>query len=128
MPTIGLKRHRHSRRRDQSGSAARNCAAGGCGSRPPDFESGAARVDHLIDRRTVDFEARARQIAGGLVVELVLEAIGGDSLKKGYRLLAPTGGLGIFGVSSAATNKTGGMLGILSCSRARPGSSSIRRL
>ena len=54
-----------------------------------DFESGPARVDHLIDHRTVDFEARARQITGGLAVELVLEAIGGDSLKKGYRLLAP---------------------------------------
>jgi NADPH:quinone reductase-like Zn-dependent oxidoreductase len=51
-------------------------------------------VDHLIDYRTEDFEARARQITGGRGVELILDAVGGDSLKKGYRLLAPTGRLG----------------------------------
>jgi synaptic vesicle membrane protein VAT-1 len=68
----------------------------------------------------VDFEARARQITGGLAVELVLEAIGGDSLKKGYRLLAPTGRLGMFGVSSGANNKTGGMFGMLSMLASTP--------
>jgi synaptic vesicle membrane protein VAT-1 len=54
------------------------------------------------------------QITGGPAVELVLEAIGGDSLRKGYRLLAPTDRLGMFGVSSAVANKTGGMFGMLS--------------
>ena len=39
-------------------------------------------VDHLIDYRTEDFEARARQITGGRGVELILDAVGGDSLKK----------------------------------------------
>jgi synaptic vesicle membrane protein VAT-1 len=68
----------------------------------------------------MDFEACARHITGAPTVELVLEAIGGDSLKKGYRLLAPTGGLGIFGVSSAATNKTGGMFGMLSMLASTP--------
>ena len=71
-------------------------------------------VDHLIDYRTEDFEARARQITDGRGVELILDAVGGDSFKKGYRLLAPTGRLGMFGVSSAATNKTGGMFGMVS--------------
>ena len=71
-------------------------------------------VDHLIDYRTEDFEARARQITGGRGIELILDAVGGNSLKKGYRLLAPTGRLGTFGASSAATNKTGGMFGTLS--------------
>lgn len=71
-------------------------------------------ADHLIDYRTEDFEARARQITGGRGVELILDAIGGESLKKGFRLLAPTGRLGMFGASSAATNKTGGYLGMLS--------------
>ena len=37
-----------------------------------------------------------------------------DMVKKGYRLLAPTGRLGMFGVSSAAANKTGGMFGMVS--------------
>ena len=47
-------------------------------------------------------------------MELILDAVGGDSLKKGYRLLAPTGRLGIFGASSAATKKGAGHLGMVS--------------
>ena len=70
-------------------------------------------ADHLIDYRTEDFEKRAREITEGRGVELILDPVGGESLKKGYRLLAPTGRLGIFGASSAATNKTGGMLGMM---------------
>jgi NADPH:quinone reductase-like Zn-dependent oxidoreductase len=42
-----------------------------------------------------------------------LDAVGGESLKKGYRLLAPTGRLGIFGMSSAATGKQKNLLGIV---------------
>jgi NADPH:quinone reductase-like Zn-dependent oxidoreductase len=53
------------------------------------------------------------KITSGRGVELILDAVGGDSLRKGYRLLAPTGRLGMFGVSSVATNKTGGMAGML---------------
>ena len=71
-------------------------------------------VHHLIDYRTEDFEHRARQITGGRGVELILDAVGGVSLKKGYRLLAPTGRLGIFGASSAATGKGAGYLGMAS--------------
>jgi len=71
-------------------------------------------VDHLIDYRTEDFESRARQITGGRGVELILDAVGGDSLKKGYRLLAPTGRLGIFGASSAVASKGAGYLGMVS--------------
>jgi synaptic vesicle membrane protein VAT-1 len=71
-------------------------------------------ADCLIDYRKQDFEAEARRFIGGRGVELILDAVGGDSLKKGYRLLAPTGRLGMYGASSAATNKTGGMLGMLS--------------
>jgi len=71
-------------------------------------------VDHLIDYRTEDFEKRARQITDGRGVELILDPIGGNSLKKGFRLLAPTGRLGAFGASAAATTKTGGYLGMLS--------------
>jgi NADPH:quinone reductase-like Zn-dependent oxidoreductase len=43
-----------------------------------DFERGPGRIDHMIDHRTMDFEARARQITGGPAVELILDAIGGD--------------------------------------------------
>jgi synaptic vesicle membrane protein VAT-1 len=70
-------------------------------------------ADHLIDYRAQDFEARARAITGGRGVELILDAVGGESLKKGYRLLAPTGRLGIFGMSSAATGKQRNVLGLV---------------
>lgn len=62
-------------------------------------------VDHCIDYRTEDFEQRVREITDGAGVELVLDAVGGKSFKKSYRVLAPTGRLGMFGISSAATGK-----------------------
>ena len=69
-------------------------------------------VDHLIDYTSEDFETRARAITGGRGVELILDPIGGESLKKGYRLLAPTGRIGMFGMSSAAPGKQRNLLGI----------------
>jgi NADPH:quinone reductase-like Zn-dependent oxidoreductase len=71
-------------------------------------------VDHLIDYRTEDFEARTREITGGRGVDLILDAVGGDSWKKGYRVLAPTGRLGMFGVSAAASGKERSVLGFVS--------------
>jgi len=62
-------------------------------------------VDHLIDYRREDFEARARELTEGRGVELVLDAVGGESFKQSYRLLAPTGRLGMFGISAAANAK-----------------------
>jgi hypothetical protein len=38
----------------------------------------------LIDHRTADFQARARRITGQPAVELILDALDGDSLKKDY--------------------------------------------
>ena len=71
-------------------------------------------VDHLIDYRTEDFETRTREITNGRGVELILDAVGGDSWKKGYRVLAPTGRLGAFGISAAATGKQRNLLGMFS--------------
>ena len=70
-------------------------------------------VDHLIDYRSEDFEARTREIMAGRGVELILDAVGGASFKKGYRLLAPTGRLGMFGISSAATGKERSIISML---------------
>ncbi|MBI3375221.1 MAG: zinc-binding dehydrogenase [Betaproteobacteria bacterium] len=70
-------------------------------------------VDHLIDYRSEDFEVRAREITRGRGVELILDAIGGESFKKGYRLLSPTGRLGMFGISSAATGKRRNIVSML---------------
>lgn len=84
-----------------------------------------ARADHLIDRRTVDFEARARQTTGGAAVELILDASGVDSLKKGYQ---PTGRLAVFRTASAATGRTGRTSAMLSMLASAPWFSSIRCL
>jgi NADPH:quinone reductase-like Zn-dependent oxidoreductase len=70
-------------------------------------------VDHLIDYRREDFEKRTMEITRGRGVELILDAVGGDSFKKGYRALAPTGRLGMFGMSSAATGKERSVLSLL---------------
>lgn len=71
-------------------------------------------VDHLIDYRTEDFEMRVREITNGRGVELILDAVGGESFKKGYRVLAPTGRLGMFGASSLAEGKQRNVLALLS--------------
>ncbi len=71
-------------------------------------------ADHLIDYRTEDFEARAREITNGRGVELILDAVGGESFKKGYRILAPTGRLGMFGASTLAQGKVRSMSAMLS--------------
>ena len=71
-------------------------------------------VDHLIDYTREDFEARTREITGGRGVELILDAVGGESVKKGFRSLAPTGRLGMFGASSMATGRTRNPLALLS--------------
>jgi synaptic vesicle membrane protein VAT-1 len=85
----------------------------GTASRAKHSELRALGVDELIDYRTEDFEARVREMTNGRGVELILDAIGGDSWKKGYRLLAPTGRLGVFGVSAAVTGKSRNMLAML---------------
>jgi NADPH:quinone reductase-like Zn-dependent oxidoreductase len=61
--------------------------------------------DHCIDYRREDFELRARELTHGRGVELILDAVGGVSFQKGFRVLAPTGRLGMFGLSAAATGK-----------------------
>jgi NADPH:quinone reductase-like Zn-dependent oxidoreductase len=62
-------------------------------------------VRHAIDR-TQDYESEVRRLTGGRGVHLVLDALGGEHWKKGYRCLAPTGRLVMFGLSSAATGKS----------------------
>ncbi len=64
-----------------------------------------AGVTDLIDYRTEDFEERVLELTDGRGVELILDAVGGESFKKGLRILAPTGRLGMFGMSAAATGK-----------------------
>jgi NADPH:quinone reductase-like Zn-dependent oxidoreductase len=62
-------------------------------------------VEHCIDYRREDFAARVREITGGRGVELVLDAVGGASFRGSFASLAPTGRLGMFGLSAAAPGK-----------------------
>jgi NADPH:quinone reductase-like Zn-dependent oxidoreductase len=70
-------------------------------------------IDHLIDYRTEDFEMRSREITDGRGVDLILDPVGGESWRKGYRLLAPAGRLGAYGLSAAATRKQRSLLATL---------------
>lgn len=65
-------------------------------------------VAHTIDYRNEDFEEAVRSKVG--TVDIVLDAVGGASFKKGQRLLAPMGRLFMFGVSSFAPGTTRSML------------------
>jgi NADPH:quinone reductase-like Zn-dependent oxidoreductase len=70
-------------------------------------------VDHCVDYRSEDFEARVRQITRGRGVELAIDAVGGSSFKKSFRALAPSGRLGLFGMSAVVTGKKRSIPGLL---------------
>jgi NADPH:quinone reductase-like Zn-dependent oxidoreductase len=57
-------------------------------------------VAHCIDYHGRDFEAEVGRLTGGRGVQIVLDAVGGESYRKSYRCLAPLGKLMMFGVSS----------------------------
>jgi NADPH:quinone reductase-like Zn-dependent oxidoreductase len=58
-------------------------------------------VDHPIDYTTQDFRKEVRRIAGAdQPLDLVMDAIGGSSFRKGWSLLGPGGRLVCFGASS----------------------------
>ncbi len=70
-------------------------------------------VSQLIDYNTQDYEAEVKRLTAGHGVHVVLDAMGGSHWKKGYRCLAPTGRLVMFGMSSAATGKTRSIASVL---------------
>ena len=59
-------------------------------------------LDHALDSRTADVVKEVQQITNGEGVEIVVDAQGGPSWRQSYGLLAPTGRLLTFGVSSLA--------------------------
>ena len=70
-------------------------------------------VAHVIDYNSQDYEAEVKRITSGRGVHVVLDAMGGEHWKKGYRCLAPTGRLVMFGLSNAATGKKRSRLSFL---------------
>jgi len=59
-------------------------------------------VSHCIDYRTQDFEKEVADLTGEKGVDIVLDAVGGDSFAKSFRCLDSLGRLFVFGASSLA--------------------------
>ncbi len=57
-------------------------------------------VDHPINYRSSDFEQEVRKLAGDGGLDAVFDPVGGDSVKKGLRLLGSGGRIVLFGASS----------------------------
>ncbi len=70
-------------------------------------------LDHPIDYRSQDWTDALRELTEGRGVDLIIDPIGGSHWKKSYRMLRPTGRLGMFGISSAAEPRWGGKLRLL---------------
>jgi NADPH:quinone reductase-like Zn-dependent oxidoreductase len=60
-------------------------------------------VAYPIDYRTQDFEAEVMRITGGEGVDVVFDAQGPRSFRKGYRVLRPGGRLIMYGLAEAST-------------------------
>jgi NADPH:quinone reductase-like Zn-dependent oxidoreductase len=69
-------------------------------------------LHHAIDYRTLDYEAEVRRLTDGRGVDVILDPMGGDSWKKGLRLLAPMGKLICFGLSAATTGDERSLLSV----------------
>jgi len=70
-------------------------------------------ADHLVDARADDLQAQVREITKGRGVDLVLDPVAGPSFKKSFHMLAPTGRLGMYGVSSFVNGKERDLLNVL---------------
>lgn len=67
-------------------------------------------VAHCIDYHNQDFELEIKNLTGGKGVEIVLDAVGGESYRKSYRCLSALGKLMMFGISSFSTGETRSVL------------------
>lgn len=62
-------------------------------------------VDHPIDYRSEDFAEAAMRITGGDGLDLILDAVGPTSFRKGYRILRPGGRIVMYGLSEVQTGE-----------------------
>ena len=63
-------------------------------------------VDHPIDYRSQDFAEEVMRITDGEGVDVVFDALGPTSARKGYRILRQGGRLIIYGASEVSTGET----------------------
>ena len=62
-------------------------------------------VDHAIDYRSQDFAEEVMRITGGEGVDMIFDALGPTSFRKGYRILRPGGRLIMYGASEVQTGE-----------------------
>ena len=60
-------------------------------------------ADHAMNYNDIDFAAEIRTLAGERCLDLVLDGVGADTLRRGYELLSPLGRLVSFGLSEAVS-------------------------
>lgn len=60
---------------------------------------------HPIDYRSLDYEDEVRELTGGKGVDVVLDPLGGNDWRKGYRLLRPAGRLVMYGFANLASGE-----------------------
>jgi NADPH:quinone reductase-like Zn-dependent oxidoreductase len=67
-------------------------------------------VDHAIDYRSKDFAEEVMRITGGEGVDVIFDALGPTSARKGYRILRQGGRLIIYGASEVSTGEKRNLL------------------
>ena len=75
---------------------------------------------HPIDYRTKDYVAEVKRLSDGAGVDISLNALGGDSLRKDYGLLKPAGMLITFGFSSLVSGPKRNLIQVLGQLRTVP--------
>lgn len=65
-------------------------------------------LDYAIDYRTKDWFEELMKLTDNRSVELITDPLGGKEWKKSYKALRTTGRLGMFGISVASKNSSGG--------------------
>jgi NADPH2:quinone reductase len=68
-------------------------------------------VQHPINYNTQDFEQEVKKLTGGKGVDAVFDAVGGSSIKKGFRSLAAGGRLVCYGASAMTDKNIFGKIG-----------------
>jgi synaptic vesicle membrane protein VAT-1 len=75
-------------------------------------------LDHAIDYRTEDFEARVKEITKGRGVDIALDATG--AFKKSFASLAPMGKLFMFGASGVVSGDTRNLFTVIRAAAKMP--------
>jgi NADPH:quinone reductase-like Zn-dependent oxidoreductase len=75
---------------------------------------------HPIDYRTKDYVAEVKRLSQGAGVDISLNALGGDTLRKDYGLLKPAGRLIAFGFANLVSGPKRNMLRVLGQLRSVP--------